>query len=281
MLDRREFLKRCYKIGGVAAIAGMGLGAVRDAMAWGVLPAVVTGVGGGTSWATWDETTESGWGDDANTFIVLFENISAGGNEVGQGLGLSEANRTISQAGAIAGATGSPPTRFTDGTDDIFSWTSAGAAAVCSTAPWTLILKVKDFVHPGLQQTALSFADTSNSDYIAYYPNADGTINAIVQDGGAIKLNATTVDAIPTSGDVYIAYWHDGVTVKFGFTTTRPTKLSDFGANDVISATTTLTIGNFDDFADICGTTRDANGKVSGSWYYFLASKSELIDNAS
>jgi len=39
---RREFLKSCFRIGGYAGIACLGMGAVEDARGWGILPAMVS-----------------------------------------------------------------------------------------------------------------------------------------------------------------------------------------------------------------------------------------------
>jgi len=73
-------------------------------------------------WAAWDETSESGLASD-DTFVCFFENPSAGGDETGQGGGLTGSDLVLTQSGNVAGATGSPPSRQLDGTDDYFSGT--------------------------------------------------------------------------------------------------------------------------------------------------------------
>jgi hypothetical protein len=63
-----------------------------------------------TRWGNWDDFYESTLAA-SKIFTVVFNNVSDGGDEVGQGGGLSEAGRTLTQSGNIAGSTTSPPGR--------------------------------------------------------------------------------------------------------------------------------------------------------------------------
>ena len=228
-LERREFLKKAYRIGGMAALYS--LGAAKEAMSWGVLPSVVRSK---TSWAAWGESREESLAGD-DTFVCLMENTVAGGNETGQGLKLSGSDLVLSQAGSIAGATGSPPTRVMDGSDDEFSMVDAlpDAAFGTSGKNWTAILKIKDTGAVTNGENILAF-DGANEKIIIFVSTA--ALGIQVQDGGVDAINDTTVNNIPTTGDVYFVVWYDGITIRGGMSVTKPTKLSDFDADDLVSA---------------------------------------------
>jgi len=97
-------------------------------------------------------------------------------------------------------------------------------------------------------------------------------------------VDRTTTNAVPTATKLYFAIWKKaGSNCYAGFTTTRPTKLSDFAA------------GNYVDFGDV----GDFTGKSFTDWkclysanhittlgakaYYTLMSKKSqtIIDNDS
>ena len=106
-MNRRSFSQ-------LVALGLLGLLVPRSAFAGSILHRRVhLRAGGGSSaapsWSTWNELSESGLADD-DTFVVMLEQTGAGGNETGQGGGLSGANLVLTDASAnIAGATGSPP----------------------------------------------------------------------------------------------------------------------------------------------------------------------------
>ena len=270
---RREFLKDCYKIGGYAGVACLGMGAVDDAMGLGILPALTffDGVSAGTSWATWSETHEEGWGDSANTVIALAENPSASGNEVGQGAGLPEADRTFTQAGALPGATGSPPTRAFASPCQLF-WTDGLHDGVLGNRNvWTHLVKIEDIADGATQ---LFIDSTSPRTY--FYKQADNTF-IFNMDNGAISH--TTTDVMTASGIVYVCTWSDGTYIRSGFTIgTKPTKWSDFDVgkrNSTTSATARLLHSS--------GTIGFNQSGNFGTFklHYIVFSKTCLIDNAS
>jgi len=282
MLDRREFLKRCYKIGGIAAIIGMGLGAVEDAMGWGIMPAVV-GSGSLSPWATWDEVTESGWGDSDNAFICLFEG-GASANEIGQGVGISEVNRTLTQVGSIAAATGSPPTRYLDGANDCFSVTSAFCDALFMSDTWTVIIKAYTYTTgAGFAFNIVGDHAGTSNEWISISKSAADKITINVQENGSTE-SATTVNALPTTGTYYLAIWADGINpVRGGFSATKPLKWSQFGDNGAQLASLkgdSFAAGDFSDIGRKFFSYYNATTPMECYAYYVIVSKTCLINNA-
>ena len=242
-MDRRQFLKRCFQIGGYAAIAQLGLGAIEDARGWGILPALMGGSEPSVTtgaWSAWDELSEATFATD-NIFVALMENTSAGGNEVGQGGGLSEVNRTLTQAGNIAGATGSPLMRQFD-TSKWMTLTDTLANFICS-ATYTIIMKwntVND-----AQGDFFRITEAYN-DTILRITHASRTITVITDASGSDAV----ADAFLATGDVYIVFQTDGG-VHNGMLAWDTTKPTSFGS---------IAAGQKKDI----GTSGDISGEVAG-----------------
>ena len=216
---RREFLKSCFQIGGYAAIASLGLGAVEDARGWGILPTIIGG--GSPNWATWNETDEGAIATD-NIFVVLMENTSAGGNETGQGGGLSEADRTLTQTGSIAGAVGSPLTRQFD-TNKWMTITNNLANFICEST-YTIIMKWNTISDVDGEGTMLRITEAYNDTII--------TIGISPARQPYINTDSTSTDKPAntplTTGDVYIIAQADNShNLMFGWNVTKPTRWSD------------------------------------------------------
>lgn len=241
--ERRRFLKTVCKVGGLAGLYSYL--PIAETEAFFAHQTHSADSGPGTSWATWNETTEAGWGDGANTFIVLAENVTAGGNEIGQGAGLSEADRTLTQAGTapgVPGATGSPPSRLLDGTSDHFTCTQALLDALISNAnkTWSIIFKL----HTVTASSKVLLNLTGTGGEAIYIEIAAGPLNFRLQQDGAAAENKVTTDGVSQADDVYVCFWADGTEARAGFIdsgspngATKPTKWSDFNANDRVQFT--------------------------------------------
>ena len=291
--SRRKFLKKAFWLagGGAAGFAylnSIGIGP-KEAKAIGVESHATTspvGAGPNTSWATWDETTEAGWGDSANTFICLMENVAAGGNEIGQGAGLSEANRTLTQVGNVAGATGTPPSRYKNATTQYFTLLSAVPNLITGGGNWSVIVKSK-LIAGKANSTPWSFFGAADHTYAMF--DAAGKVQFRCQKDYGNPMDVLSTDAMTIDSTVnYTAMWYDGTYIRGGFIdsgsptpNTKPTKWSDFNANDRGSVTTTInwTAGDF-------GISRFVGGYYSTSYlieanmYYIIVLKTCLIDNA-
>jgi len=285
MLDRREFLKKAAKMAGggafgLAAMHSFGMGAVKDAMGHGILPAVV-GSGGATPWGTWLERDEYGWGDQVNTFIALYENTSASGNETGQGAGLTGADLVVTQVGGVAGATGSPPSRLLDGIDDEFIGTTP-LFDLISRPTWTILTKFGDIADSGNVKPLFTWNSAGNAQQIWANKHSDNTaqVDFRVALGSDSPWVGGTSAAIPATGPVYFAIWADGVNkVRMGFLATKPTKWSDFPANQRFE---TIYTGDFTGvsftetyYRAIIGRTNGEN--TAAKVYYTIISKSAFI----
>lgn len=231
----------------------------------------------GTSWGTWDETTEAGWGDDANTFICLFNDATPNANEIGLGAGLSEANRTLTMGGAVPGATGSPPRRVLD-TNDYFDMTPAGALTFLGNATWTIIWKFNGLDVSTTRRGLCNFYDNGAPDeqMYFYFPENNDRAEAFIWEAASIQWNhIQTVNDVPSSGDVYAYFTNDGTDLTFGFSQTKQTTWAGVAANDKISVTYTPSFTTFS--KDCTPVGNNSPEGIDGSIYYIIMSKSLLL----
>ncbi|MFH1522038.1 MAG: BspA family leucine-rich repeat surface protein, partial [archaeon] len=230
-------------------------------------------------WADWDESSEVGLASD-DIFVALMENTTAGGNETGLGGGLSGADLVLTQSGTVAGASGSPPTRVLDGSDDYFDTTTTSLDALLANdnKTWTIIIKVKDL---GLVTTDrfLYFAGEASNEIIAPYIDSTDKLIVAVSENNVDTSNLTT-DSLLADTTYYMAIWADGTKLRAGFSTTKPTKWSDFDAGKRMEFSTVTGdyAGNtFNEYTDLfTGASANALGGIA---YYILMSKENLIEN--
>jgi hypothetical protein len=227
----------------------------------------------GTSWATWNEAGEAGLASK-DTFVCFAENTVAGGDETGQGGGLTGADLVLAQNGNIAGAAGGG--RTLDGGNDWFDFTVNNAAAFFkrSDKKWTVIQKWSDITDPDI---FFNVRDVGVDSTFKILGHNVAKLNA--QVNGAV--GADTTDNIPGAGTVYLAFWSNGTDTRAGFAITRPTKWSDF------AATKRVTIAASPDHTGASFTGRSvgayaggASDFVAGKLHYTVFSKIVLIDEA-
>ena len=270
--ERREFLKKAYRIGGMAALYSLGV--VEEAISWGVLPAVVSKT---VSWAAWDESSESGLASN-DTFVCLMENKVSGGNETGQGGGLSGVDLVLTQAGNVAGASGSPPKRIFDNVDDNMTWTTTAMQNWFSGTTFTLIEKVDTYAD--VTETKPNIW-ANGVEYCYVSVEAGSGLTIFYKDGTTTSNGAViTANNVPTTGTVYFYLWADGIDVRWGFSTTKADKLSDIAAGDRALLNIAL---NFTP-ANIAGTGYAVSAgaeRTNMNVHYIIASKLNLIDNSS
>lgn len=86
-----------------------------------------------------------------------------------------------------------------------------------------------------------------------------------------------------TTGDVYFAIWYDGTYLRWGFTDSgsKPTKWSDFTSTDRGSWTGSCGYTSGDFTIIKFGARENTSAPLAPSYYYFVCSKSVLIDNDS
>jgi len=279
-ISRRDFLKRAYQIGGIAALYTLGGSKLVDECLAGNY--FISGHAGG-GWATWDETTEAGWGDSANTFIALFENVNTGGNETGQGAGLSEANRTLTQVGNVAGAIGSPPSRVMDSTDDSFTLTSAWADALFTNGAWTIIFKLEDVEDVANMYLFSIYGNNGAAQHeqISLSHSVAKKLTLLIYQNGSVET-ATTANIIPTSGPLYVFAYADGTNpVRAGFSVTKPTTWAGVAANDKCELATLkghdFAVDDFDDYGRNLFDDYNSGNELGCTAYYLVASKTSFF----
>jgi len=236
---------------------------------------------GEITWENWDELSESGLASD-DIFVCLMSNVNAGGDETGEGGGLTGADLVLTEAGTLAGATGAPPTRDFDGTDDVLSMTTAAADALFGNAnnTWTIILKVTnlDLV---TQDIFWKFDNSGATENIYCIQQADKIPDFTIEQDNVIEIETET-DALQAATTYYICLWTDGTVARCGYSTTKPTKWSDFAAgkrSEFSTNTGAFSGETFDANSSLMGLS--AAGFCGGELYYVVIAKTCLIDNDS
>ena len=231
---------------------------------------------GGSGFSTWDEKTETGWGDSANSLVWVFDG-GAGTNEIGQGSVLAEANRTLTQNGAIGAAVldgGYFYRPIVSASSQYFNWTDAGFNGIfAGQSSYSFVWKYKT----GTDITGywLSFNDT-NSEIIA---DSTGGITFFLTDTDNAQESKGFTDGLLADTLYYFYLWCDGIRTRIAFSTTFKTKWSEFDGtkrNEFVAL--------FDNFANHAAGTQiipstGAAGFVDGRMYFMIASKSCLVTN--
>jgi len=232
------------------------------------------------TWENWDETSEATLASD-DIFVCLMENVNAGGDETGRGGGLTGADLVLTQTGNIAGM--SDGHRTLDGTDDYFTVTTAFLDALIANVnnTWTIILKVDNITLNTDDYFLFLNSEPVNTNAFSSPITATDKYYMTTYQNSSYDVGTTT-DSLQAATEYYICIWADGTDMRMGFTTTRPTKWSDFGENDrVLFGTNTgafsgLTFDHatYRTFFSAAGT-----GCLAADFYYMVMSKTCLIDN--
>ena len=245
------------------------------------------GLGAGVPYASWNEDSEL----VANSAVWLMES-GASANETGfdnRSTPLTGVDLIGTQSGSVAAASGSPPNRAFDGTDDYMHWTQNASDIVANgTNTWTLLMKLGDVTEAQTQDhTIVDFRDAAPANIIeAIY--LGGVSTWIVRVATVDLINAATVTPIPTSGIVHVAFWGDATYVRCGWVGAaggsgangQPTKYSDFPANNRRTYTGTATWANTT-FSSLRYIMTRGAAFTAGKVYYLLLSDTCLIDNLS
>jgi hypothetical protein len=232
-MDRRTFIKRVFQVAGVAGLVRMGL----LAEARGIFPAALNtgGAGTGSSWSTWDEASELTLAIDQNqdgmedTNITFMKNPVAGGDEISRGV-VSGLDLIYTQVNNVVGALGVPPYR-TIGVTQGFTAPINFVQTMCAgTNGFIIIIKLK--YTSALAGSSLFRweggndrvqADVTALDVIRVYYRKDAV------DISAFPTDFT--DPFVTGTTYYFCMWGTASVARAAFSTTKPTKWSDFAAN--------------------------------------------------
>lgn len=220
---------------------------------------------GPKKWAAWDERSEDGLACE-NIAIWMMENPTTGGGEVGMGGDMTTAQLTRTVKGSLPGATGAPLRRLFAIPSYGLYYTAAQSAFIRSSAAFTHIVKAQ-LVAGAIDGAYFIYRASS---YAAY-----GWSGPFVFCAGSSSATLKTANMITTQ-PVYIAFWSDGTTFRAGWSTVKPTKLSDF--TSVVTSPRTVAYIQSQNFY-FNGLACDTDQSGSAYIYYEMMSNLCLIDN--
>ena len=235
-----------------------------------------------TLWQEWDDQTESYFADDPDTFCCVFENPVADGSEVGQGAGLSSTDRTVATlgAGALPGATGTPPRRSLDGEYDLFRPSASFLnTMIGGSNVWTIGMKCYGRRSGDSSSYLWHFANSADSTEKIVMRNTSGHIIAyVIRNGSAYQV--TTETSMDLTSNCWCMMWCDGVTLRAGQSRVFPTKWSDF--DSIRRGSRSFSLPLYTNYA-LRGVFGDWYGSSSACFgteaYWFVVSRACLIDN--
>ena len=197
--------------------------------------------GSGISFATWDEKTQAGWTGItvADNVIWMFDGTGAGDDQIATGGGLSEANRTIADFGAVAGATGDPLRRKIELADGFTLLSNTTLAFLHGLSTYTIIYCYKaNSMFSG--NPALCDMSADHRISIQWYSNnydvSVGPENQAWNQAGSPLQDTGNVGSI-----YHICIWQASGTLRFGFGVDigrTPANSSDLTHNDFDSPVT-------------------------------------------
>jgi len=281
-IDRRAFLKKVFQIGGIAALHRLGTGAVRDAMAWGIGPAVPAMGPSPGPYASWYQDGQDTCADV--DFIIYNDNPAAGGNDAGASPTgkISGADLVGTQGGNLPG---SPDGLYRpyDGLDDEMFMTTT-CCNICVNDKWSIMWKCGDMATTVVAVQPVILVDAIGNDAI-FFQRDDNKFWVFL--AGASKLGAAPATVPPSSGIIIMGLWCDGTYVRGGWVADgdgsgpggQPIKWSDFPAAQRVSATNAC---------DFTGKTFDSNMNIlmtrqphyiAWNFYWLILHSACLIDN--
>lgn len=240
-----------------------------------------------TPWATWDEGSETSLAHP-DTFVVLLENPTAGGNETGAGGGLSGTDLACPQGGNLPGATGTPPRRTFIPDNSQFVELPTAAVAMLKRSIFTVVLKhgpVPSNTNLGLLRLDLGpeYSPSAGVGSFAFMNYDPHMISMYASGGRWDEMTISGFNATYANKPFWVALWADGTTLRGGVASKKPTKLSDF---DAYKAFTVITPADFA-VSLLGGAIRKINhysygggGGTGGDYYYLVISRECLINNA-
>ena len=188
------------------------------------------------NWKNWDEGLEESLASD-KTFVLKFDNPTTGGNDIGLGGGLTLTERTTVNYGNFPGAVDGfrVAPRVAGNSHPIgvgtYCTMSIDANVISklvgnSGKKWTIIAKIKDpkstngycfmFGDSGVENRPLTFWMANSKQMGLQY------------------ANYPVPEVLPETGVAYLVWWSDGVTVRAGWTFTKPTSITDFASNRIV-----------------------------------------------
>lgn len=234
------------------------------------------------SWATWDQVTESGWGDP-DIFIVLAEAPNLWDNEVGQKSGLGLADRTLTNNGDIAGAVGSGTGKYREfsAVASYFSVTATLTDLIKSQTKWMMVHKFSHIANNAGDHFFQLEAAVAGNAQIILRIKANQCLEMIYNEDGGVQEILATADTLDMASPTptWIGIHADGANnVRFWFHTSANLPLSwdDINAN----TKATLATAGFDGTLNFSFTTLNfvsGANNLGARWYYSLISSGKTL----
>lgn len=228
---------------------------------------------------TWDWTESR---STANILVVTSD--ASSGNDIGSGGGLSEANRTLTDAsGNMAGAIGSPSYRVLDGSDDYYTWPQAAAEAMVGNAnkTWTFMCRVRldGYTNDGACFMVLTDGGGAPTQQVIVQLKSQ-KLKLIVEEDDDDDTGVSTTDSITLNQDIWIAAWADASqNVRAGFSTSRPEKWSDFESSKRVTNANNKGDFNGASFGTQNFYANTGGAEIDGRTYWVLVAKTCEIEN--
>ncbi len=288
-MNRREFLKRTFQIAGVAGLYSLGAGAIEEAIATGIMPALAAGrklapvvptSAGGTnlSWSTWDESTENGWGNP-DVHICVYTG-AAGANDFGQGL-VTGAGLTHTQVGTVDAYSGAEAGRrigiYGADVQHYFTLDSDLIHQLSGLTTYTFIVRINNLAAQAVTQGAYQI-DGANDGFSIQYVGVGLWAGQVGVSGSWTAMTQIYGNPLPAGADYWFANWGTGTVHKCGIASAKPNSEAgfDIGIVSLLSEVRAFTAPNISQNIRFIGS-RNAPGSLPGYIQYMVMAKYNLF----
>lgn len=201
----------------------------------GVMHSMLGGSAGGGpsttgSWSSWNEASQETLNVD---YVVFFDASNNGADETGYSASgeVTGTALTLTQHGNVVGSTDGS-SRELDGVNDYFTYLNRTFGNSIRVADeYTAIWKLKS----GNPRAEGGLFRAYSGDGLCRFDvrigkDTAGAVTFWLDDQDNAVEERTTSDVMSGNSTYYVAVWHDGSETRAGFTSVRPTKLSDFAS---------------------------------------------------
>jgi hypothetical protein len=174
-------------------------------------------------------------------FVVVFDSTGAGDDEVGEGMGLTGADATLTCVGNVPGASGGY--RQLDRASN--QWFTGNGGIIPETlfasTSWTIVCKFADMTTTGAQHSYhLSMADNwaSSTERVSFVMSSGSVFSVTCEEDNTLETETFATNCVNSTG--YFAGWANGTTMYAGvkLSATRPLKSADFDEIETFSSLT-------------------------------------------
>ena len=227
-MNRREFLKKAFQIGGIAGL--ISLGAVKEARAWGILPGVAGSSEGFVNWDLWPESDQ----ESLNTaYCCMYDAPNVGDDDIGfSGRSLlTGLNLVQSQVGGVAGYNATEGGRLIgyNSISDYFNTPDGCLDVLNGKSTFTVLIRVNNYGAQVNGYNALYASDGAANNKF-YFTWGGATISANCTINGVAGTGQVKASHLTIGNDYVLALWGNASHVRMGIApaSPKPTLESDF-----------------------------------------------------